>query len=221
MNLEKKKRLNDSDDHSAPGSVHLAAEQLIRDDVSDLSGSYVGGLNNGRSSVPRTVYQEASATGPWRQAYVASRLPPPRANSFIVPPLMAHRRSGSLARSSSDGSVEVISSHSKGVPIEILELHNQNHSCIPVTVLLIDGGKRTYELLQVWIDRSADSVRSVVQAIQRGIPEKKWMTAYDGIYQVRGNRFTQLIHILQLSKYDIRPNEILIAKPCSMSSKVA
>ena len=213
-------RLNESDDHSAPRSVYLAPEQLIPDDVSDLSGSYVGGLSSGRSSVPRTIYQEASANGPWRQAYVASRLPPPRTTTFIFPPSMARGRSGLTARSNTDGSVEMISANLDGGPMELPNFQQENHNRIPVTVLLMDGSKRTYELLQIWIDRSVDSVRSVVQAIQNGIPAEKWKTAYDGVFQVRGNRFTQLIHILQLSKYDIRPNEVLIAKPSSMSSKV-
>jgi hypothetical protein len=218
---EAKKRPHDRDDYSTPRSVYLASEQSVRDDVSDLSGSYMGGLNNGRSSVPRTVYQEASPSGPWRQAYVASKLPPPKPSICIIPPSMVRGRHSLTARSNPDGSVEVINQIAMSSHSDVHSLQNQYHNRTPVTVLLIDGNKRTYELLQVWIDRSVDSVRSVVQTVQRGIPQKKWKTAYDGLFQVRGNRFTQLIHILQIAKYDIRPHEVLIAKPAKMSSKVA
>ena len=83
----------------------------------------------------------------------------------------------------------------------------------------MDGGKHSYELMQIWVDRSTDSVRDVVQSLQQSIPEK-WKQDYDGIFQVRGNRFTQLIHILGLGKYDVQPNELLIAKPWSMTAKV-
>lgn len=209
----------ESDDQSTPHSVYLASEMLVRDDVSDLSGSYVSGINSGRTSVPGTVYQEASATGPWRQAYVASRLPPPKSNSCIIPPAVVRGRSSISARTTIDGCVEVIdkNNHKSDPP----GLQKLNHDRIQVTVLLMDGNKHSYELLQVWINRETDSVRGVVKAVENGIPEIKWKTSYDGLFQVRGNRFTQLIHILKLSKYDIRQNEVLIAKPRTMSSKVA
>lgn len=47
-----------------------------------------------------------------------------------------------------------------------------------------------------------------------------WNQAYDGIFQVRGNRFTQLINIIRLVKYDVQPHEILIAKPWAMTAKM-
>jgi hypothetical protein len=49
---------------------------------------------------------------------------------------------------------------------------------------------------------------------------KTWKQTYDGIFQVRGHRFTQLINIIRLVKYDVHPNEILVAKPWSMSAKL-
>eukprot|EP00934_Nitzschia_sp_Nitz4_P007618 Nitzschia sp. Nitz4//scaffold9_size221794//29218//30824//NITZ4_001322-RA/size221794-snap-gene-0.126-mRNA-1//-1//CDS//3329560929//7608//frame0 len=98
--------------------------------------------------------------------------------------------------------------------------NSASRSCIPVNVLLMDGSQNAYELLQIWMDRSTDAVRDVLQAVQRAIPAS-WAHSYDGIFQVRGNRFTQLIHILRMAKYDIQPNEILIAKPISMSAQVA
>ena len=115
-------------------------------------------------------------------------------------------------------SVELIDAKGKG-SVLVNTLGSQGHNRIPVNVLLMDGIKHRYEILQIWIDRSIDSVGDVSQAIQQGIPES-WKLAYDGIFQVRGNRFTQLIHILRLAKYDIQPNEVLIAKPWSVPARV-
>ena len=73
--------------------------------------------------------------------------------------------------------------------------------------------------MQIWVDRSIDSIRDLVQVLQHKLPVG-WKQAYDGLFQVRGNRFTQLINIIKLVKYDLQPNEILIAKPWSMAAKV-
>jgi hypothetical protein len=37
---------------------------------------------------------------------------------------------------------------------------------------------------------------------------------------VRGHRFTQLINIIRLVKYDVQPHEVLVAKPWGMTAKV-
>ena len=79
--------------------------------------------------------------------------------------------------------------------------------------------QKTYEIMQLWADRSTDSVRDVVNTMHQSIP-MKWKQAYDGIFQMRGNKLTQLIHILSLEKYEIQPHEILVAKPWSMPSNV-
>ena len=94
------------------------------------------------------------------------------------------------------------------------------HNRIPVMILLMDPTKHTYEIMQIWVDRSIDSIRDLVHALQHTIPVDKWRQAYDGIFQVRGQRFTQLINIIRLVKYDIQPFEVLIAKPWSMTAKV-
>jgi len=86
-------------------------------------------------------------------------------------------------------------------------------------ILLMDPSKQSYELMQIWVDRSIDSIRDLVQVLQHKLPVK-WKQAYDGLFQVRGHRFTQLINIIRLVKYDIQPHEILVAKPWSMTAKV-
>lgn len=195
---------------AAPRSVYLTPIPLARE-LSDLSGSYANGMS-GKMTVPNTIYQELPVgTGPWRQAYIAS-LPPPTSTS----PLPVVSPTSSLKKRSDpvqavNGAVEW--------QLELNGSEGQHHNRIPVNVVLMDGPNHTYELLQIWIDRAVDSVRDVVQAVQRGIPSS-WKLAYDGIFQIRGNRFTQMIHILKMAKYDIQPNEILIAKPWSMAAKV-
>jgi hypothetical protein len=47
-----------------------------------------------------------------------------------------------------------------------------------------------------------------------------WKQNYDGLVQVRGTHFTQLINIIRVGKYDIQPHEILIAKPWGMTAKM-
>lgn len=207
---------------NAPRSVYLTPEPLTRD-LSDLSGSYANGASGNSVSVPRMIYsQQVPASGAWRQAYVVSRPPPPSSNAKTFP---ASPSSIGVSRSASimasrDESVEFINERHKEDTLDLDTLEMQTHNRIPVNVLLMDASRNTYEIMQVWIDRAVDSVRDVVQAVQRGIPEQ-WKTAYDGIFQMRGNRFTQLIHILRMAKYDIQPHEILVAKPWSMTAKVA
>ena len=202
-----------SQSSQTPRSVYLTPLPLTRE-LSDLSGSYANGTS-GKGGVPGVIYpKHAPGAGPWRQAYVASKLPPPSKKIFSavsspgrIAPFMTGRNE----------SVEVIDELVEDISFD-LGLEAREHNRIPVTVLLMDGSKHSYELIQVWIDRAVDSVRDVVQAVQRGIPDM-WKIGYDGIFQVRGNRFTQLIHILRMTKYDVQPNEILIAKPWSMTAK--
>lgn len=191
--------------HTLQG-VLLSTHPLTRE-LSDLSGSYANGAA-GTGGVPGVIFPEPSpGSSPWRQAYVASKLPPP---STKRPPSLCNA-AGRIE------SVDVIDDIFEDASLDLSR--SKGHNRIPVTVLLMDGSKHTYELLQIWIDRSVDSVRDVVLAMQRGLPNK-WKLGYDGIFQVRGNRFTQLIHILRMAKYDIQPNEILIAKPWAMTAKL-
>lgn len=198
-----------SDASAAPRSVYLTPIPLTRE-LSDLSGSYANGTS-GKNSVPNTIYQEFPAgKGPWRQAYIAS-LPPPTSSPIPVVGTTSSLKLRNDSAQTGNRSVEWQS--------ELIGSEQQQHNRIPITVVLMDGPHQAYELLQIWIDRAVDSVRDVVQAVQRGIPSS-WKLAYDGIFQIRGNRFTQMIHILKMAKYDIQPNEILIAKPWSMTAKV-
>jgi hypothetical protein len=205
----------------APRSVYLTPEPLTRE-LSDLSGSAYGASGKD-PSVPGLVYSEhIPRSGAWRQAYVVSRPPPSSSSTKAFPrsPSSISASRSAAVMSSRDEAVEVVDQRSKEETPELYSLEKQRHSRIPVTVLLMDGSRHTYELMQVWIDRATDSVRDVVQAVQGGIPDN-WKTAYDGIFQVRGHRFTQLIHILGMAKYDIQPHEILVAKPWSMTAKDA
>jgi hypothetical protein len=193
-----------SDTITTPRSVYVTPIPLTRE-LSDLSGSYANGTSR-KNSVPSTIYQELPVgTGPWRQAYIASQTPPTSSPSPVgttASPLQ--RRNDPVPAAN---------------PLQLAGSELQHHNRIPINVVLMNGPKQTYELLQIWIDRAVDSVRDVVQAVQRGIPSA-WKLSYDGIFQIRGNRFTQMIHILKMAKYDIQPNEILIAKPWSMTAKV-
>lgn len=201
-----------SQNSAAPRSVYLTPIPLTRE-LSDLSGSYANG-SSGKRSVPGTVYQDRSLeSGPWRQAYVASKLPPVAAKTISI----ADGHVTSIGRQCNE-TEEFVDERADGI-LELSSLEKQRHNRIPVNVLLMDGPKHTYELLQIWIDRAVDSVRDVVQGVQRGIPDN-WKIGYDGIFQLRGNRFTQMIHILKMAKYDVQPNEILIAKPWSITAQV-
>lgn len=194
----------------APRSVYVASLPLTRE-LSDLSGSYA----NGQGSRNSIFGEPKPGNGPWRQAYVVSRVPPPTSKATFV--ASSVRGDTDIAMGRND-SVELVDDNLPGT-LDMSKWETQGHNRIPVAVLLMDGTSHSYELLQIWIDRSIDSVRDIVQAVQRGIPQQ-WKQAYDGIFQVRGNRFTQLIHILRMTKYDVQPHEILIAKPFSMSAKV-
>lgn len=100
---------------------------------------------------------------------------------------------------------------------------DQHHVRIPLVILLMDPNRKVYELLQMWIDNKNDTVRSIVHTIQKTISltmsELSWRQDYDGVFQVRNNHFSQLIHVLTASKYDVQPYELWVAKPWSMSAK--
>jgi hypothetical protein len=129
------------------------------------------------------------------------------------------------------------------------KIQPQQHNRTPIIILLMDPNQHCYELMQIWVDRAMDSIRDLMQALQQRLsqdlhqhhqhstqqqqlqqqhqPQQQqqqeqlsWKQAYDGIFQVRGHRFTQLINIIRLLKYDIQPHEILVAKPWAMSAKL-
>lgn len=79
---------------------------------------------------------------------------------------------------------------------------------------------KLYELAQLWVDQVEDSVRDVLHAIQHHLRDKQnWKTDYDGLFQYRNQSYSQLIHILDVNRYDAQPYELWIAKPWSMSAK--
>ena len=91
-------------------------------------------------------------------------------------------------------------------------------SRIPILILLMDPGRKQYELMQLWVDPEADLVRDVLHSLQRKLSDK-WRQDYDGLFQLRGKNYCQLVHILSIAKYDIRPRELWVAKPWSMAAK--
>ena len=91
-------------------------------------------------------------------------------------------------------------------------------SRIPILILLMDPGRKLYELMQLWVDPNIDLVRDVLLSLQRKLSDK-WRQDYDGLFQLRGSNYCQLVHILSIAKYDIRPRELWVAKPWSMAAK--
>ncbi len=212
---------------AAPSSVYMPSIPLTRD-VSDLSG-ISGGTSRGSKtgSVPGQILDPDALTGPWRQAYNLSNVPPEVSNPDM------QSRNGDTGRNDLGGPQMANSQPSIWVPqndvVEIFDnlqsslgldrFQMQGHNRIPVLILLMDPSRQTYELMQIWVDRTIDSIRDLVHALQHKLPDK-WKQAYDGIFQARGHRFTQLINIIRLVKYDIQPHEILVAKPWSMPAKM-
>lgn len=107
---------------------------------------------------------------------------------------------------------------------QLLPAHSQNandndtSSRLPILILLMDPGRKQYELLQMWVDPGTDLVRDVLLALQRKLSDK-WRQDYDGLFQLRGSNYCQLVHILSIAKYDLRPRELWVAKPWSMAAK--
>lgn len=110
-------------------------------------------------------------------------------------------------------SLENSSSHSK---------HAAQHpnKRTPIVLILMDPQRKKYELMQLWMDAAQDTVRDVLQAVTRNLTDNSsWRQDYDGLFQVRNNHFSQLIHVLAAGKYDVVPGEVWVAKPWSMSAK--
>ena len=91
----------------------------------------------------------------------------------------------------------------------------------PIVLILMDPQRKKYELMQLWIDAASDTVRDVLQAVTRNLTDSgsSWRQDYDGLFQVRNNHFSQLIHVLPAGKYDVVPAEVWVAKPWAMSAK--
>ena len=91
---------------------------------------------------------------------------------------------------------------------------------IPILILLLDPGRKQYEIMQLWVDPQTDLVRDVLHTLQRKLSDK-WRQDYDGLFQLRGSTYCQLVHILNIAKYGVRPRELWVAKPWSMAAKSA
>jgi len=212
-----------------PSSVYMPSSVALSRDMSDLSGISGGtGTNKGSLShaVPGQILDPKTLLKPWKQAYNLSNTPPEHCGA-------AHELSGNNGESKpntrTDGpsiwvaeneAVEIFADLESSLGLDRFLVMQGKHNRIPIMILLMDPSMQSYELMQIWVDPTIDSIRDLVQVLQHKLPVK-WKQAYDGLFQVRGHRFTQLINIIRLVKYDIQPHEILVAKPWSMAAKVA
>ena len=216
-------RSQGSGDSSAatPTSVTLGAASALTRELSDLSGSYLNG-----TTVPRapsvggehSAYQsDQSATSyqrPWRLAKILSSREP----SHPQPPQDCNDSIGVFKEKvlvGPQGLVEVVPHCDNSTDTGD---SSRNHERQPIVILLMDPGRKMYELMQLWIDMVSDSVRDVLHAVQLAL-SNRWRQDYDGLFQTRNNTFSQLIHILDVSKYDVQPMELWVAKPWAMPAK--
>mmetsp|Transcript_15868 Transcript_15868/g.36584 ORF Transcript_15868/g.36584 Transcript_15868/m.36584 type:complete len:603 (-) Transcript_15868:66-1874(-) len=221
---------------STPSSVYMPSSvALSRDNMSDLSG-VSGGTNRGPSSqnIPGQIFDPRALQKPWKQAYSLSNVPPEcntNTNNEASSEGLGKRgdsrknRKGDSEKSGTsiwvpqNDVVEIFDSLESTLGLDRFQIMGGKHNRIPIMILLMNPTKQSYELMQIWVDRANDSIRDLVQVLQHKLPVK-WKQAYDGLFQVRGHRFTQLINIIRLVKYDIQPHEILIAKPWATTAKV-
>jgi len=204
---------------STPRSLLVGGPPLTRD-LSDLSGSYLNGNTAPRganpSQVPGSVYHsDQSATSyerPWRHAKILSSREPNHPQPHNDADSAGFIRKAMIV-ADQHGDIEIVR-ESDDMTINTMDEHHR----FPMLILLMDPGRKIYELMQLWIDPSIDTVRDVLYAVQQNLSEK-WRQDYDGLFSVRGKNFNQLIHILNLSKYELQPHEIWVAKPWSMSAQ--
>jgi hypothetical protein len=209
-----------SGSQKAPSSVYLAAPMAR--ELSDLSGYTLNGhASRGQkgASVPAQIYDEAAHKGIWRHGYILSQpLPQFRAKANL--PGLKDEVNSTIFVGHDDG-VEIVAErqHDGSAELTTVPSGSKRHR-IPVVLLLMDTNRKVYELMQIWVDKYVDFVRDVVHTMQQSIPDK-WKHAYDGVFQMQGNKkFSQLINILSLEKYDAQPYEVWIAKPWSMTAKL-
>ena len=210
-----------SGDSSAatPTSVTLGAASVLTRELSDLSGSYLNGTTvpRGNGSEPSVYQSDQSATSyqrPWRLAKILSSREP----SHPQPPPDCNDSVGVFKEKllvGPQGLVEVVPHCDNSVDTGDSSRHHERQ---PIVILLMDPGRKTYELMQLWIDMVSDSVRDVLHAVQLAL-SNRWRQDYDGLFQTRNNTFHQLIHILDVAKYDVQPMELWVAKPWAMPAK--
>ncbi|KAL7559727.1 hypothetical protein ACA910_003312 [Epithemia clementina (nom. ined.)] len=216
-------RSQGSGDSSAatPTSVTLGAASVLTRELSDLSGSYLNGTTVPRGastgSEPSAYQSDQSATSyqrPWRLAKILSAREP----SHPQPPPDCNDSVGVFKEKllvGPHGLVEVVPHCDNSVDTGDSSRQRERQ---PIVILLMDPGRKMYELMQLWIDMVSDSVRDVLHAVQLAL-SNRWRQDYDGLFQTRNNSFHQLIHILDVSKYDVQPMELWVAKPWAMPAK--
>ena len=218
--LSKSTKKSTDDSIATPSSVHVQptmdAPFLLTRDLSDLSGSCCHAPGN------RALVPPASGTEEWRHAQVLStpRLPqhPQPLNddesSYHRPPLPKQTRVQSSVWMERNEVIEVC------VQDGVTQQRLLEKTRTPLILLLMDPTRKCYELLQLWMDTATDTVRDILQTINRNLVDHvAWKQDYDGLFQVRNNHFSQLIHVLPAGKYEIVPGELWVCKPWSMSSK--
>ena len=232
-----------ADSHATPTSVLLKAGSPLTRDLSDLSGSYIGGntINYPRraaspSAVPVHVYpsdqSDTSYQRPWRHAHILSTRGPVHPQPRPDDENIEHTNSLDLFRRSRvmvgpQGLVEVVACRSdNSVASDSLDSTFNGSQArqrggqprIPLLILLMDPHRKIYEFEQLWIDVETDTVRDVLHAVQLSLSDR-WRQDYDGLFQVRNQAFNQLIHILNVEKYGVLPLEVWVAKPWAMPAK--
>ena len=217
---------------SKPSSVDLPGDpHTLTRELSDLSGSYYGN----RSLRSCEGSEVSVAPRPWRQSRLlsssggttatAAGASQPRAPQPPLPPRAEDQDSVQHpGRRRQPRRIQVVDSS------DVVELVTKSaifgdpfiedhHHRIPLVILLMDPSKKQYELMQIWIDVAVDTVRDVLQTIQQNL--NGWKQDYDGLFQIRNNRFNQIINVLPVSKYDVRPQEVWLAKPWGMPTRNA
>lgn len=264
-----------SGSYSGPSSVMCVPASPLTRELSDLSGSYMNGNTNPRSSNRFILNHSSSnlssnedlAQGLWRQAHILSvaypvvKEPQQRPAAIASPALIVVERNGVIelvkksltddeegeedsqgvvrqkAQSTTEESNAItralLSSNedllflahatpsSSNNPMGIHQQFDVDESTrIPILILLLEPGRKQYEIMQLWVDPQTDMVRDVLHTLQRKLSDK-WRQDYDGLFQLRGSDYCQLVHILNIAKYDVRPRELWVAKPWSMAAKSA
>jgi hypothetical protein len=205
---------------STPQSVVVGSDSLSRD-LSDLSGSYYHGVPGSGISRkdPKRINSNddgssiSSIHKSWRQAYVLSIASPDVELGDCNQGQPANNCRIFLMDNSSIELVRKVSSRS--AITSIVET-----SRIPIFVLLMDTSRKLYEILRIFVDIETDSVRDVLQSLRKNLPES-WKQDYDGLLQLRGGEAQQMIHCLSIQHYETQPFECWMAKPWSMSAKMA
>ena len=204
------------DDHSTdtcsdlsvgtPSSILMNGYSMSRD-LSDLSGSYY--MMNGNHTILHSDQQRV-----WRQAHMLSRREPvhpqPPSDCDDSVRMDHHGKSLLVMDDANSDMIEIVQQ------VEDRTLSSES-TFLPIILLLMDPGQKMYELMQLWIDVQHDTVRDVLQSIQSNLGEQ-WRQDYDGMFHWRNHQLSQLIHILDVNKYDVQPFEVWVAKPWSMSA---